>query len=134
MKDGEHVARIGAENGEWIAVGTYYGEVYVWDTETYETVWKHRQDDYQAIHAIDFSSDSTRLIAVAENGTVIVHDITEGKEIQTHTQDHPVITARFSQQPLAMDPFDWDSNNSHLLVIIPVTVTPLVQQWPSMVQ
>ena len=70
VQDGRRVATIEAKNvicfavskdGKWIAGGLSWGAVFVWDAETYETVWKDWEDSL-TIKAVDFSLDSTKLV------------------------------------------------------------------------
>ena len=44
----------------WIAAGTHDGDVFVWDTETSEQVFTHK--DVHLIIAVDFSPNPTRLL------------------------------------------------------------------------
>ena len=57
--------------------GTFRGEVYVWDAETYRTVWMHREDSW-TIEAVDFSPDSTKLVSGSWNGTPTIWDVASG--------------------------------------------------------
>ena len=75
----------------WIAGGTFYGEVFVWDAETYKTVWKDGNrisglKQGRANETVSFSPDSTRLVTVAYY-TTTVWEIPHGK--QTQTLAHP---------------------------------------------
>ena len=46
-----------SKDGRWIAVGTLDSEVFVWDAETFEEVFLHK-DSYHIL-GVDFSPDST---------------------------------------------------------------------------
>ena len=136
VQDGQRVATIEAKdvvclavskNGKWIAGGTLWSYVFVWDAETYETVWKHWED----IKAVDFSLDSTKLVSGSWNGTTTVWDVASGKKI--HTLKHKryaVIAVKFSSDGDRIATATskgsvqvWDSSNGQILVGIPVTVT-----------
>ena len=69
-------------DGSWIAGGTLWGEVLVWDSKTYEKVCRFKEDD-ETIWGIDFSPDSTRLVAARQSSTAIVWDRPLGKKVQT---------------------------------------------------
>ena len=67
VEDGKQMATMAArgvlslavsKDGRWIAAGTLDGEVSVWDAETFEKVFTHK--DANDILAVDFSPDSTR--------------------------------------------------------------------------
>lgn len=45
-----------SKNGRWMAGGTWKGDVFMWDAETHETVWKHKEDTW-SIRGVDFSPD-----------------------------------------------------------------------------
>ncbi|KAN0078203.1 hypothetical protein V8E55_010260 [Tylopilus felleus] len=163
VQDGRRVATIDAKdvlclavsnNGKWIAGGTWHGYVSgVWDAETYETVWK-RKEDYLDIYAVDFSPDSTKLVSASWNWTATIWDVASGEKIhkllvsnQTHLDRKPpetktsghetnklqhkqaVVAAKFSSDGnrIATATYQsihvWDIHGQ-LLVVIPVTVTP----------
>ena len=129
MKTGYHVHSLAAsKNGRWIAAGTSKG-LFVWDAETYEQVMKHEEDNY--VRGVDFSPDSTRLVAGMDDLTAIVWDLATGKQVQIFRHENYVIAAKYSPQGdrIATATFDgpvqvWDSNDGRLLVDIKVTVTP----------
>ena len=134
VQDGQRVATIEAmnvvcltvsKNGKWIAGGSWWD---VWDTKTYETVWKHREDSY--VNAVDFSPDSTKLVSGSLNRTATIWDVASGEKIQTLRHKQGLIAAKFSSDGdrIATATHEgsvqvWDSINGHLLVDIPVTVT-----------
>ena len=83
VEDGQQVATLEAErvvclamsnNGRWIAAGTFWGDVFVWNAKTYKKVFSHR-DDILNINGVDFSPDSTRLVSVSDNSTTTIWDI-----------------------------------------------------------
>ena len=138
VKDGKQVARMetlrtvlslaASKNGKWIAAGTYT-ELLVWNAETYEEVIKYGEGSW--VNSIDFSPDSTRLVAGAINYRAIVWDLGTATQVQTLHHDYYVITTKYAPRgdriatatwtgPVRI----WDSNNGHLLVDIEVTVTP----------
>ena len=137
VQDGQQVATIEAENvfclavsknGRWIAGGTLWGEVIVWDAETYELVWEHGKD-YWIIEAIDFSPDSTKLVSGSSNYIATIWDVASGKKIRTLQHEQSVFAAKFSSDGdrivtgTSQSVQVWDSKDGHLLVDIPVMVT-----------
>ena len=113
-----------SKDGRWIAGGTMFGEVIVWDAKTFKKVFSHR-DDAKNINGADFSPDSTRLISASRDGTVTIWDITSRKRVQTleHTGSGWVTAAKYSPQGdrIATATFGsvrvWDSNNGRLLQV-----------------
>ena len=136
VQDGRRVATIEAKDvlclavskdGKWIAGGLLWGDVFVWDAETYKTVWNHKEDS--SIYAVDFSLDSTKLVSGSWNEAT-VWDVASGEKIRTLQHTRSVIAAKFSSDSdrIATTTYEgsvqvWDSINGHLLVDIPVTVT-----------
>ena len=138
VKDGKQVARMDTGNwisslavskdGKWIAAGTLK-ELLVCNAETYEEVIKHEEG--VCVRAVDFSPDSTRLVAGTDNKTAIVWDLATGKQVQTLRHERYVILAKYSPRGdrIATATFDgpvrvWDSNDGRLLVDIKVNATP----------
>jgi WD40 repeat protein len=137
VEDGKQMATMAAEyvwclavskDRRWIAAGTLYGEVLVWDAKTYEKVFSHKDDD--DINGVDFSPDSTRLVSASDNRTASIWDIATRKRVQTLAHERWVTAAKYSLQGdrIATATRDyvrvWDSNDGRLLVDIPVKVTP----------
>ena len=137
VQDGQRVATIEArhvrclaasKNGKWIAGGTTLGVV-VWDAETYETVWKWHEEDFWVIGAVDFSPDSTKLVAGSWNCSAIIWDVARGANIRTLQHKHELSAAKFSSDgdriatatPQSVQV--WDSKDGHLLVDVSVMVT-----------
>ena len=116
-----------SKNGSWIAAGTYWGDVFVWDSETHERVFEHKQG-YRTIRAIDFSPDSTRLIWASEDTTATVWDVNTRKQVKTLRHEGPVIAAKFSPRGDCIATATqyavrvWNSNFDN--VHIPIRVTP----------
>ena len=90
VKDGERMAAMAArdvcclavsKDGRWIAAGTP-GECIVWDAQTLEKVFTHRED-LADILGVDFSPDSTRLVAASMNRTAAVWDVATHRRILT---------------------------------------------------
>ena len=137
VKDGTQVARTetfwvhslaASENGKWIAAGTYT-ELVVWNGETFEQVLKHAEGDH--VNAVDFSPDSTRLVAGTNKKTAIIWDLATGKQVQTLRHQNYVRAAKYSSRGdrIATATFKgpvevWNSDDGRLLVDINVTVTP----------
>ena len=136
MEDGEQVATMEAnvlslavsKDGRWIAAGTLFGHVFVWNARTHKRVFSH-WEDYHRI-GVDFSPDSTRLVSASHNRTASIWDIETGEVVQTLEHGALVIAAKYSPQGdrIATATGDsvrvWDSNSGRLLVDIKVTVTP----------
>ena len=138
VKDGKQVTRMetqfevfslaASKNGKWVAAGTS-ARLFVWDAVTYEEVVKHEEGDW--IRSVDFSPDSSRLVAGTDHETAIVWDLAIGRQMQTLDHQHCVIAAKYSPQGdrIATATFDgpvrvWDSNDGRLLVDIDVKVIP----------
>ena len=138
VKDETQVARMetqdrvyslaASENGKWIAAGTYT-ELLVWNGEAFQQVLKHWEGD--CVGAVDFSPDSTRLVAASDKKRAIVWDLATGKQVQTLPHQNYVRAAKYSPRgdrivtaerytPVRV----WDSNDGRLLVDIDVKVTP----------
>jgi len=139
VEDGKQMARMEmktalcvavSKDGGWIAAGTLWGDVLVWDANTYKQVFAHNQDDC-TIHGVDFSPDSTRLVSASDNHTAIVWDIATRKKIRTLHHGGSVVAAKYSPQGdrIATATKDsvrvYDSNDGRLLVEIKVTVATL---------
>ena len=128
-----------SKDGRWIAAGTAYGDVIVWDAKTHKKVSSH-SEGRSDINGVDFSPDSTRLVSASGNGTASIWDVETCKRVQTlaHRLAHPrefewlcrVNAAKYSPQGdrIATATLDsvvvWDTNDGRLLVNIKVTVTP----------
>ena len=140
VEDGKQMATIEAElvwclavseDGRWIAAGTAWGEVFVWDAKTYEKVFSN-DVDVGGITGVDFSPDSTRLVSASRNQTATIWDIATRERV--HKLRHGEMAAKYSSQgdwiATAADNITdksvriWDSNDGGLLMDIPVTVTP----------
>ena len=83
VQDGKQMATMTAglvrcvamsKDGRWIAAGTFWGDVIVWNAVTHVKVISCRNDN-SIIHAVDFSPDSTRLVTASENCTSLVWNI-----------------------------------------------------------
>ncbi|KAH0838860.1 WD40-repeat-containing domain protein [Lanmaoa asiatica] len=119
-----------SKDGRWIAAGTELGDVFVWDSKTYEQVFSHKEG--YDVNGVDFSPDSTRLAIASDNCTASVWDVATRKRVVAplHHEDL-VIAAKYSPQgdriATATDEAVrvYDSNDGRLLVLIPAAVTPL---------
>ena len=139
MEDGKQMATVAArgvrslavsKDGRWIAAGTSSGEVAVWDAKTFEQVFSEHKDVY-AIFGVDFSPDSTRLVTASNIRIATVFDVATRKKVQTLDHEYWVIAAKYSAQGdrIATATYFgsirvWDSDDGHLLVHIPIKVTP----------
>ena len=114
-----------SNDGKWIAGGTFFGDVLVWDANTYEQVFAHRED-YDIVNGVDFSPDSSRLVSASDNKTAIVWDIATGEQAQTLHHEGWVRTAKYSPQGdrIATATFHsvrvYDGNDGRMLVDIEV--------------
>jgi len=86
-----------SNDGRWIAAGTIWGHVHVWDAKTYKQVFTHREGDWD-INRVDFSRNSSRLVSASNNGTVIVWDIATRQRVQTLRHEDLVIAAKYSPE------------------------------------
>ena len=137
VEDGKQIATLAArdvyclavsKDGRWIAAGTIWGDVIMWDAKTFEQAFSHKEGTY--ISGVDFSPDSTRLVTASGNCTATVWNAATRKKV--HTLDHKgyVMAAKYSPQGdrIATATYEyvrvWDSNDGRLLVDIPVKVTP----------
>ena len=118
-----------SKDGRWIAAGSRNANVSGWDAKTFEQVFWHKEDDND-ISGVDFSPDSTRLVAGHRTATVL--DFATRKKVQTLDHEHWVLAAKYSPQGdrIATATYKgsvrvWDSNDGRLLVDIPlVNATP----------
>ena len=125
----EHVRCLAvSKDGRWIAAGTFYGEVIVWDAKTYKKAF-NTEDDH-SINGVDFSPDSTRLVAASHNKKAIIWDIATRKRAQTLDHRNIVTAVKYSPQDNRIATATlisvqvWDGNTGRLLVDISVKVTP----------
>ena len=139
VEDGKQMATLRAKyvyclavskDGRWIAAGTAYGYVIAWDAKTFEKAFSHWDGEDSINYGVDFSPDSTRLVATSTNGTATIWDVANHKKVQTLDHEGWVIAAKYSAQGNRIATAThgsvrvWDSNNGRLLVDIPVKVTP----------
>ena len=139
MEDGKKMATVEAgdvlclavsKDGRWIGAGTFWGDVFVWDAQTYEKVISH-WEDYNFILGVDFSPDSSHLVSASDDGTASIWDIATRERVRSldHGLDW-VRAAKYSPQGdriVTATPDSvrvWDSNNGCLLVDVKVTVSP----------
>ena len=140
VEDGTQMATLTAWNvrslavskdSRWIAAGTRYGYAIVWDANTFEKVFTHKEG-FQDIVGVDFSPDSARLLVASKNWTATVWDFTTRQPVLTlYHQDQCVIAAKYSPQGerIATATRDsvlvYDSNNGSVLMQIKTRVIPL---------
>lgn len=118
-----------SRNEGWIAAGTFWGDVIVWNAMTYAKVVSHREDN-STIHAVDFAPDSTRLVAGSENRTASIWDVATCKRVRTLRHENPVIGAKYAPRGDRIATATknsvrvYDASEGHtLLADIPVNVT-----------
>jgi WD40 repeat protein len=138
VEDGKLLATMEAEqvqcvafsrDGKWIAAGTFWGDVMVWDAKIFKqtfTTWKIDG----IIRGVDFSPDATRLVTLGDH-TATVWDIAthELERVVRPLQKNSLLAAKYSpngdriatatQNSVRV----YDSNNGHLFLDIPVQVT-----------
>ena len=143
VEDGKQMATLEAigvsclvvsKDGRWIAAGTSLGDVFVWDTKTFEKVLSQREEmrhrRHDSIVAVDFSPDSTRLVSASLYGKGTIWDITTRQQVGTLEHGYLVRTAKYSPQGdrIATATPDsvrvWGSNDGRFLMDIKVTVAP----------
>ena len=118
-----------SKDGRWIAVGTNWGDLHVWDANTYKQVFVNREDS-RAIHGVDFSPDSIRLVSASSNCTAIIWDIATRERVHTLHHEDWVIAAKYSPRGDRIATATrhsvrvYDSNYGRLLVDIKVEVIP----------
>ena len=138
MEDSKQLATVEAKHApciavskdrRWIAAGTGWGAVFVWDANTHEKVMSHRED-YHDVIGVDFSPNSTRLVSASHNRTASIWDIATRQRVRTLDHADLVRAAKYSPQGDRIATATrhsvrvWDSNDGRLLVDIPVAVTP----------
>ena len=140
MEDGKQMARgvVGGEDvlclsvpkdGGWIAAGTMFGAVIMWDAKTKVNPHKLKEDN-RKINGVDFSPDSSRIITATNNRTASIWDVAIRQRVQTLHHGDLVTAAKYSPRGdrIATATPDsvrvWDSNNGRLLMRIPVKVAP----------
>ncbi|KAF8119473.1 hypothetical protein EV363DRAFT_1286829 [Boletus edulis] len=105
VADGQPTASLRAEgvfclaaskDGRWIAAGTERRELVVWDAQTYQRVFEHKES-YAIVQAVDFSPDSTQLMS-STSCTATVWDITTSRRLQTLGHQRWLIAAKYSPQ------------------------------------
>ena len=140
VKDGKQVATMpirgreawcvaASRDGRWIAAGTDWGSLLVWDKTAYEQVFAGRTG-LADIDDVDFSPGSSRLVSAADNGTATIWALAAPQKVQTldHWNLH---AAKYSPQgdriATASDKLVcvWDSSDGKLLVDIDVQVNGL---------
>ncbi len=89
-----------------LAVGTFSGEVQVWDTATWTQRWKGVHAD--AIRKIAFSPEGSRLASVSFDGTARLWDVASGAQVARLDYDRWVYGLDFSSdgQQWASGSFD----------------------------
>ena len=120
-----------SKDSRWIAAGTGQGEVFVWDTETYEKVFSQGLTNvYRNINGVDFSPDSTRLVSGASQNRTAIWDIATRQRVQTLEHGDWVRAAKYSPRGDQIATATkkavrvYDSNDGRLLADIPVKVAP----------
>ena len=117
-----------SKDSRWIAAGTFWGDVMVWDAKIYKqifTTWKI--DD--VIRGVDFSPDSSRLVALGDHTATVWNIATRERVVSPLQHKNSLLAAKYSPNGnrIAIATQDsvrvYDSNNGHLLVDIPVQVT-----------
>jgi WD40 repeat protein len=115
-----------SRDGRWIAAGTNDAHVFVWDTNTFEQVFSHKNNGF--IFTVDFSPDSTRLLVTQNHHPTAtsVWDVRTRQKVLTLANSSGV--TKYSPQGDRIATSDsrggvrvCDSNNGRLLVHIRVS-------------
>ena len=135
VEDGQLVATIAVEHlrcvafskdGKWIAAGTYWGGVMVWDARVYKQPFTAWTIDV-VVRGVDFSPDSSRLVAWGDHTATIFSMTTHERIVGPLRHEDSVWAAKYSPQSnqiaTATQKFVrvYETNNGH--VDIPVQVT-----------
>ncbi|KAF8142122.1 hypothetical protein EV363DRAFT_1150633 [Boletus edulis] len=120
-----------SKDGRRIAAVTVHGDVFVWDAQTFEQVWSHERGSDGAIFGVDFSPDSTQLVAPSEDEcTASVWDIATGQRVLLLPHDREVKAAKYSPHGYRIATATignvqvYDSDDGRLIAFIPVGVKP----------
>ena len=133
VEDGKEMARLEAKSvcclavskdGHWIAGGIFWGDVIVWDANTYKQKcwWKTAE----RVEGLDFSPDATRLISTSYYEATI-WDLVTGNEVRKLVHEQLICTGKYSPEGdrIATVTWDhvrvWDSEDGRLLHKIKVT-------------
>ena len=133
-EDGQEVATMAVEHvqcvafskdGKWIAAGTYWGEVMVWDAKTYKQTFTWKTNI--VVRGLDFSPDATRLVVLGDRMATVLNITT--RELALHPLHHEDgVAAKYSPKGDRIATASrnavrvYDSSDGHLLVEIQVTV------------
>ena len=86
-----------SNDGKWIAAGTIWGEVIVWDAKTYKRVLSHEEDSGESVvNGTDFSPDSTRFVTASDDGTASVWDVATCQRVRTLRHKSALRAAKYS--------------------------------------
>ena len=85
-----------SKDGNWIAAGTTESVVFVWDAKTYKQKYVFKADSW--VKGVDFSPDSTQLVAASLSFTVTIWNIATGEEVRTLHHERSVQAATYSPQ------------------------------------
>lgn len=87
-----------SRDGRFIAMGTNSSSVFMWNTETlaYRKVATCTDKRGLVIFAVDFSSDSSRLVVGTKDDTAFIFDIATGNQVQTLQHEGSVVAAKYS--------------------------------------
>ncbi|KAH0838772.1 WD40-repeat-containing domain protein [Lanmaoa asiatica] len=119
-----------SQDGRWIAAGTWFDGVILWDAKTYEQVFSLKEDTSD-ICGVDFSPDSTRLVVASDSRTATIWDLaTRERVVGPLCHEGYVRAAKYSLQgdriatatPNSVRVYD--SNDGSLLVDVSVNVAP----------
>ena len=136
VEDGREMARLEVKEVEclavskddnWIATGTFWGDVIVWDANTYKQKYRWRMERDTPGYGLDFSPDVTQLVAASTDKTAIIWDVATGNEVRTLVHDDWVRTVKYSPQGdrITTATSDhvrvWDSENGRLMHEIPAS-------------
>ncbi|KAF8548773.1 hypothetical protein OG21DRAFT_1489089 [Imleria badia] len=135
-----------SKDGRWIAAGSR-GIITAWDTKTYEEAFTLKVVGYWRAGRLDFSPNSSRLVAAFSNWKAIIWDIALRKQVHTlrpkkflndSDAEVVVIAAKYSPHGdrIATATHQciqvWDSDDGRLLVVWrPVRLEDVGVFWPN---
>ena len=104
VQDGEEIARLEADcvwclavskDNNWIAAGTFWGYVIVWDANTHKQKYCLKT---KAVYGLDFSPDAARLVAASNDSTATIWDIGTGDEVRKLVHEDWVRATKYSPE------------------------------------
>ena len=86
-----------SKDDRFIAAGSIWGDVLVWDAKTYERVFANKISRGPMVCDVDFSPDSSRLVSADEKcRTATIWEIATRKKVRTLDHNQSVLAAKYS--------------------------------------